>query len=245
MGSRSDWETMQHAADVLNELGIPHEVRVVSAHRTPDLLFDYARAGRGPRASRSSSPGPAGRPTCRACAPPRRCLPVLGVPVESAVLRGVDSLLSIVQMPAGVPVGTLAIGKAGAMNAGLLASRDPGDQGPRLREQAEANGARSRRRPCSNTPTRGRGKSPHKRTNAPERIAGALALNQRAGYGSRTRLTALGRLGTADIPIPRQRILTVRPSRQVSFRRPTPRGRVRNFPSIQVFNPLRLSAPCA
>jgi len=121
MGSRTDWETMQHAADVLRELGIEADVRVVSAHRTPDLLFDYAEQaeGRGIEVIIAGAGGAAHLPGMCAA---KTCLPVLGVPVESAVLRGVDSLLSIVQMPAGVPVGTLAIGKAGAINAGLLAA---------------------------------------------------------------------------------------------------------------------------
>jgi 5-(carboxyamino)imidazole ribonucleotide mutase len=120
MGSRNDWETMQHAADRLAEFGIPYDVRVVSAHRTPDLLFDYAEQaeGRGIEVIIAGAGGAAHLPGMFAA---KTWLPVLGVPVESAVLRGVDSLLSIVQMPAGVPVGTLAIGKGGAINAGLLA----------------------------------------------------------------------------------------------------------------------------
>ena len=121
MGSRNDWETMQHAAHPLAELGVSFEVRVVSAHRTPDLLFDYAEQAesRGIEVIIAGAGGAAHLPGMCAA---KTCLPVLGVPVESAVLRGVDSLLSIVQMPAGVPVGTLAIGKGGAMNAGLLAA---------------------------------------------------------------------------------------------------------------------------
>ncbi|MDX9912789.1 MAG: 5-(carboxyamino)imidazole ribonucleotide mutase [Phycisphaerales bacterium] len=121
MGSRSDWETMSHAAETLRRLGVEHETRVVSAHRTPDLLFAYAAGaeGRGIEVIIAGAGGAAHLPGM--CAS-KTNLPVLGVPVESRVLRGVDSLLSIVQMPAGVPVGTLAIGKAGAINAALLAA---------------------------------------------------------------------------------------------------------------------------
>ncbi len=120
MGSRSDWATLQHAYAMLQEFGVPVEVRVVSAHRTPDLLFEYASTAeaRGLEVIIAGAGGAAHLPGMCAA---KTCLPVLGVPVESAVLRGVDSLLSIVQMPAGVPVGTLAIGKAGAVNAALLA----------------------------------------------------------------------------------------------------------------------------
>ncbi|MBM4109471.1 MAG: 5-(carboxyamino)imidazole ribonucleotide mutase [Phycisphaerae bacterium] len=121
MGSGSDWDTLRHAADTLAQLGVPHEVRVVSAHRTPDLLFEYASsaAGRGLEVIIAGAGGAAHLPGMCASKTP---LPVLGVPVESHALRGVDSLLSIAQMPAGVPVGTLAIGKAGAVNAALLAT---------------------------------------------------------------------------------------------------------------------------
>src|SRR6476660_9384801 len=121
MGSRSDWETMQHAAGVLDQLNVPYEPRVVSAHRTPDLLFDYAESAeqRGLEVIIAGAGGAAHLPGMCAA---KTCLPVLGVPIESAVLRGVDSLLSMVQMPPGVPVGTLAIGKGGAINAGLLAA---------------------------------------------------------------------------------------------------------------------------
>ena len=120
MGSRSDWETMQHAAGVLTELGVTHEVRVVSAHRTPDLLFDYAEqaATRGIQVIIAGAGGAAHLPGMLAA---KTRLPVFGVPMQSKALSGMDSLLSIAQMPAGVPVGTLAIGKAGAVNAGLLA----------------------------------------------------------------------------------------------------------------------------
>ncbi|MFC0409301.1 5-(carboxyamino)imidazole ribonucleotide mutase [Roseomonas elaeocarpi] len=121
MGSRSDWETMRHASDVLTELGIAHETRVVSAHRTPERLYDYARTARdrGLRVVIAGAGGAAHLPGMAAAMTP---LPVLGVPVESHALKGMDSLLSIAQMPAGIPVGTLAIGRAGAVNAGLLAA---------------------------------------------------------------------------------------------------------------------------
>jgi 5-(carboxyamino)imidazole ribonucleotide mutase len=121
MGSRSDWETMRHAAETLERLGVPHETRVVSAHRTPDRLFTYAcsAAGRGLRVIIAGAGGAAHLPGMAAS---MTALPVLGVPIESHALKGMDSLLSIVQMPAGVPVGTLAIGRAGAVNAGLLAA---------------------------------------------------------------------------------------------------------------------------
>lgn len=121
MGSRSDWETMQHTVDVLTELGVAHEVQVVSAHRTPDLLFSYAEQApsRGIRVIIAGAGGAAHLPGMLAA---KTSLPVLGVPVQSRALNGMDSLLSIAQMPAGVPVGTLAIGRAGAVNAGLLAA---------------------------------------------------------------------------------------------------------------------------
>jgi 5-(carboxyamino)imidazole ribonucleotide mutase len=121
MGSRSDWETLRHTAETLEKLGIPHETRVVSAHRTPERLFDYAKqaAGRGLKVIIAGAGGAAHLPGMAAS---MTHLPVLGVPVQSAALAGVDSLLSIVQMPAGVPVGTLAIGRAGAVNAALLAA---------------------------------------------------------------------------------------------------------------------------
>jgi len=121
MGSTSDWETMAHAAQTLTTLQIAHEVRVVSAHRTPDLLFSYAEsaAERGLRVIIAGAGGAAHLPGMCAA---KTALPVLGVPVESHALKGMDSLLSIVQMPAGIPVGTLAIGRAGAINAALLAA---------------------------------------------------------------------------------------------------------------------------
>jgi len=121
MGSRSDWETMRHAAAILDELAVPYEASVVSAHRTPARLYDYARGaeGRGLRVVIAGAGGAAHLPGMAAA---MTALPVLGVPVESHALKGMDSLLSIAQMPAGVPVGTLAIGRAGAVNAALLAA---------------------------------------------------------------------------------------------------------------------------
>ena len=121
MGSRSDWETMRHAAETLDELGVPHETKVVSAHRTPKRLYEYAQSARerGLKIVIAGAGGAAHLPGMTAS---MTSLPVLGVPIESQALKGMDSLLSIVQMPAGVPVGTLAIGKAGAINAALLAA---------------------------------------------------------------------------------------------------------------------------
>jgi 5-(carboxyamino)imidazole ribonucleotide mutase len=121
MGSRSDWETMSHAAEMLGKLGVAHEVQVVSAHRTPDLLFEYAAsaAARGIKAIIAGAGGAAHLPGMLAA---KTALPILGVPVQSHALNGMDSLLSIVQMPAGVPVATFAIGKAGATNAALFAA---------------------------------------------------------------------------------------------------------------------------
>lgn len=129
MGSKSDWATLAHAAETLTALGIPFETKVVSAHRTPDLLFDYASTaqGRGIEVIIAGAGGAAHLPGMCAA---KTTLPVLGVPVESKALSGVDSLLSIVQMPAGVPVGTLAIGKAGAINAALLAAAILGGKHP-------------------------------------------------------------------------------------------------------------------
>jgi 5-(carboxyamino)imidazole ribonucleotide mutase len=121
MGSQSDWETMRHAASILEELGIPHEAKIVSAHRTPQRLYEYATSAksRGLKLLIAGAGGAAHLPGMAAAMTP---LPVLGVPVESKALSGLDSLLSIAQMPGGVPVGALAIGKAGAINAGLLAA---------------------------------------------------------------------------------------------------------------------------
>jgi 5-(carboxyamino)imidazole ribonucleotide mutase len=133
MGSKSDWETMRHAAEMLTALGVPHETKVVSAHRTPDLLFEYAESAesRGIEVIIAGAGGSAHLPGMTAA---KTILPVLGVPVESKALQGIDSLLSIVQMPAGVPVGTLAIGKAGAINAALLAASIVGANRPDVRE---------------------------------------------------------------------------------------------------------------
>jgi len=121
MGSRSDWETMQHAAQRLERLGIAHEVRVVSAHRTPDLLFRYAEEA-GPRGLRAIIAGAGGAAHLPGMLAAKTAVPVLGVPVQSKALNGLDSLLSIVQMPAGIPVATFAIGQAGAANAALFAA---------------------------------------------------------------------------------------------------------------------------
>jgi 5-(carboxyamino)imidazole ribonucleotide mutase len=133
MGSKSDWETVVHAADALDALKIDYETRVVSAHRTPDLLFEYARTAesRGLEVIIAAAGGAAHLPGMTAAKTP---LPVLGIPVESRALKGVDSLLSIVQMPAGIPVGTLAIGRAGAVNAALLAAAILGNKHPHIRE---------------------------------------------------------------------------------------------------------------
>ncbi len=121
MGSRSDWETMRHAAEMLDTLGVPYETKVVSAHRTPKRLYDYAHSARE-RGLRVIIAGAGGAAHLPGMAASMTSLPVLGVPVETKSLKGMDSLLSIVQMPAGVPVGTLAIGKSGAINAALLAA---------------------------------------------------------------------------------------------------------------------------
>jgi len=133
MGSRSDWGVMEFAATTLTELGVPHEVSVVSAHRTPDLLMEYASSaeGRGLQVIIAGAGGAAHLPGMTAA---KTVLPVLGVPVESKALNGLDSLLSIVQMPGGVPVGTMAIGKAGAINAALLAAGILGIKYPKFRD---------------------------------------------------------------------------------------------------------------
>jgi 5-(carboxyamino)imidazole ribonucleotide mutase len=132
MGSKSDWETMQNAAETLATLGVPYEVRVVSAHRTPDLMFEYATTaeGRGIEVIIAGAGGSAHLPGMTAA---KSALPILGVPVESKMLKGIDSLLSIVQMPAGIPVGTLAIGRAGAINAALFAAAILGGKYPEIR----------------------------------------------------------------------------------------------------------------
>lgn len=136
MGSESDWDTMGHAADTLDALEIPHEVRVVSAHRTPDLLFEYASSARerGLEVLIAGAGGAAHLPGMTAA---KTLLPVLGVPVQSRAMNGMDSLLSIAQMPAGVPVGTLAIGKAGAINSALLAAAILAGQHPEIGEALE------------------------------------------------------------------------------------------------------------
>ena len=136
MGSQSDWDTMRHAAETLGDIGIPHEVRIVSAHRTPDRLFAYAEAahGRGLKVIIAGAGGAAHLPGMTAA---KTSLPVLGVPVESRALNGMDSLLSIVQMPAGVPVGALAIGKSGAINAALLAAAIVGLVNPHVARALE------------------------------------------------------------------------------------------------------------
>ena len=136
MGSRSDWETLEHSAHTLETLAIPYETRVVSAHRTPDLLFEYAAsaAGRGLEVIIAGAGGAAHLPGMTAS---KTSLPVLGVPVKSRALHGVDSLLSIMQMPAGVPVGTLAIGEAGAVNAALLAAAILGNKHADIRQRLE------------------------------------------------------------------------------------------------------------
>ena len=137
MGSKSDWSTLEHAANTLDALGVPHEVRVVSAHRTPDLLFEYAGGAeaRGLEVIIAGAGGAAHLPGMVAA---KTMLPVLGVPVQSQALNGMDSLLSIVQMPGGIPVGTLAIGKAGAINAALLAAALRGNKYPAIRDAARA-----------------------------------------------------------------------------------------------------------
>ena len=136
MGSKSDWETMRHAAETLDELGVWYEKRVVSAHRTPDLLYEYAASARdrGLEVIIAGAGGAAHLPGMTAA---KTSLPVIGVPVKSRVLNGVDSLLSIVQMPAGIPVGTVAIGRAGAINAALLAAAILGNGHDEIRRSLE------------------------------------------------------------------------------------------------------------
>lgn len=137
MGSQSDWDTMSHACQVLDELEIPYEKKVVSAHRTPDLMFRYAEEaeGRGLRVIIAGAGGAAHLPGMVAS---KTLLPVIGVPVKSKALKGLDSLLSIVQMPGGIPVATVAIGKAGATNAGLLAAQILGTSDAGIRERVQA-----------------------------------------------------------------------------------------------------------
>ncbi|WP_248549739.1 5-(carboxyamino)imidazole ribonucleotide mutase [Paenibacillus odorifer] len=136
MGSKSDWDTMEHACGVLEELGLSYEKKVVSAHRTPDLMFRYAEeaAGRGIRVIIAGAGGAAHLPGMVAA---KTILPVIGVPVQSKALNGLDSLLSIVQMPGGIPVATVAIGKAGAVNAGLLAAQIIGAFDPEVQQRVQ------------------------------------------------------------------------------------------------------------
>ncbi|MBF6057822.1 MULTISPECIES: 5-(carboxyamino)imidazole ribonucleotide mutase [Thiomicrorhabdus] len=137
MGSKSDWPTMKHAVDMLEQFGVPHEVKVVSAHRTPDLMFEYADQAeeRGLQVIIAGAGGAAHLPGMVAA---KTTIPVLGVPVQSRALSGKDSLLSIVQMPGGIPVGTLAIGDAGAKNAGILAAQIVANQDAAVREAVKA-----------------------------------------------------------------------------------------------------------
>ncbi|UKS65693.1 5-(carboxyamino)imidazole ribonucleotide mutase [Rossellomorea marisflavi] len=137
MGSTSDWETMKHACDVLDELDVPYEKRVVSAHRTPDYMFTYAEEARG-RGVKVIIAGAGGAAHLPGMVAAKTTLPVIGVPVPSKALNGLDSLLSIVQMPGGVPVATVAIGKAGATNAGLLAAQILSVEDSRIEEALEA-----------------------------------------------------------------------------------------------------------
>lgn len=137
MGSVSDWETMQQGVKILQRLGVPHEVRTVSAHRTPDLLFEYASTAE-PRGLEVIIAGAGGAAHLPGMVAAKTLLPVLGVPIQSKALNGMDSLLSIAQMPAGVPVGTLAIGNAGAVNAALLAAAILGNKYPEFRLRAAA-----------------------------------------------------------------------------------------------------------
>lgn len=141
MGSQSDWDAMRHAAETLDELKIPFETKVVSAHRTPDWLFEYA-AGAAERGLKVIVAGAGGAAHLPGMAAAKTSLPVLGVPIQSRALNGMDSLLSIAQMPAGVPVGCLAIGKAGAVNAALLAAAILGGDRPDVRDRYEAFRAR-------------------------------------------------------------------------------------------------------
>lgn len=154
MGSQSDWETMQHTDAALNALGIEHEVRIVSAHRTPDLLFEYTgnAQARGLEVLIAGAGGAAHLPGMAAA---KTQLPVLGVPVESKALKGIDSLLSIAQMPAGIPVGTLAIGKAGAINAALLAAAILANKYPEVSEALSRHRAEQTQNVLDNPDPRG------------------------------------------------------------------------------------------
>ncbi|HEY2784081.1 MAG TPA: 5-(carboxyamino)imidazole ribonucleotide mutase [Fimbriiglobus sp.] len=155
MGSKSDWETMQHTSAILDQLGVPHECRVMSAHRTPDVVSDYASiaAGRGLEVIIAAAGGAAH--LAGVCAA-KTTLPVLGVPIESMALKGMDSLLSMVQMPAGVPVGTLAIGKAGAINAGLFAAAILGGKHGVIRDAYSAYRQKQTENGMKNTDPRGK-----------------------------------------------------------------------------------------
>lgn len=167
MGSHSDWETMEHVAKTLADLGVPHETRVVSAHRTPDLLFEYASSAenRGIEVIVAGAGGAAHLPGMTAS---KTVLPVLGVPVESKALKGLDSLLSIAQMPGGIPVGTLAIGKAGAVNSALLAAAILGAKYPAIREALRRFRAEQTERILANPdPAAGQGASFHLRAAPP------------------------------------------------------------------------------
>ncbi|RUM78801.1 MAG: 5-(carboxyamino)imidazole ribonucleotide mutase [Candidatus Thioglobus sp.] len=137
MGSKSDWPTMKHAVEMLEEFGVPHEVQVVSAHRTPDLMFEYAATAseRGLKVIIAGAGGAAHLPGMVAA---KTIVPVLGVPIQSKALNGQDSLLSIAQMPGGIPVGTLAIGEAGAKNAGILAAQIVANENETIREKVAA-----------------------------------------------------------------------------------------------------------
>lgn len=137
MGSSSDWETMRHACEVLDELGVPFEKKVVSAHRTPDLMFRFAEEARG-RGIQVIIAGAGGAAHLPGMVAAKTTLPVIGVPVQSRALSGMDSLLSIVQMPGGVPVATVSIGRSGAINAGLLAAQILGSTDPAVAERLEA-----------------------------------------------------------------------------------------------------------
>ncbi|MEL7449555.1 MAG: 5-(carboxyamino)imidazole ribonucleotide mutase [Pseudomonadota bacterium] len=154
MGSRSDWSTMEHAADILNELNIEHEVRVVSAHRTPDLMFEYCASARE-RGLKAIIAGAGGAAHLPGMAAAKTSLPVLGVPVQSKALNGMDSLLSIVQMPKGIPVATLAIGTAGAANAALLAASILANEDEKVREALDAWRAQQTRTTLDNSDPRG------------------------------------------------------------------------------------------
>ena len=151
MGSKSDWETMRHASELLASFGVPHETKIVSAHRTPNLMAEYAASAesRGLEVIIAAAGGAAHLPGMVAA---QTMVPVLGVPIESQALKGMDSLLSIVQMPGGIPVGTLAIGKAGAINAALLAVAVLSNTRPELREKLRAFRAKQTDRVMKDTP---------------------------------------------------------------------------------------------